>query len=65
MTDQPSLRAQLTELELTGIENAAHIELLEKLGKRSPEEIALKRRRLVILRAAYVTVKKLAQEQEP
>lgn len=63
-----SLAAQAAELLLVGMERAAHLELLETLdatGRRKtpPEALALKRQRLEALRAAYATLRDLANRE--
>lgn len=58
---EPSLQSQASELLCVGQERAAHIETLERIGKTPPEVIALKRQRLEVLRAAYRTLRALAE----
>ena len=65
----PSLAQQVSTIECLGLEEAAHIELLERLhaaGKRKtpPEIFAIKRQRLEALRAAYSTLKSLSRERD-
>jgi len=65
-----SLRRQAEELLLIGQERAAHILTLEEKNREGgrhttpPEVIALKRLRLDVLRRAYWTIKKFADETE-
>lgn len=57
----PSLQAQADELLCIGQERAAHIETLERIGRTPPEVLAIKRQRLEVLRAAYRTMRGLAE----
>lgn len=56
----PSLTAQADELLAIGQERAALIETLERIGKTPAEVLTLKRLRLETLRAAYRTLRRLA-----
>ena len=66
---RPSHAQQVLTLECLALEEAAHIDLLERLnaaGKRKtpPEMFAIKRMRLEALRAAYATLKSLTRERD-
>lgn len=60
MSEAPSLQAMADELLCTGMERRDHLATLERIGKRPPEELALKRQRLETLRAAYAKFRELA-----
>jgi len=48
-----SLETMRDELKCVGLERRDHLDLIKKLGKRSPEEIRLSEYRLQVFRAAY------------
>ena len=64
---RPSHAQQVLTLECLALEEAAHIDLLERLnaaGKRKtpPEMFAIKRQRLEALREACLTMKSFTRE---
>jgi hypothetical protein len=64
VTKQPTQQEMLDELILTGSERRDQLALLERHGKRSPDEIKHRRNRVRIYLAGLAWVRELAKGGE-